>query len=219
MLSDQRPDDSPWPSLNWPPALDTVLSGRVVDLRPTDPDRDAAELFAALDDDAVWRHVRGRPSDAGEWAQLLRTRIEAGLFPWTIRLRQPYRGLAANTVVGTSSYLEIAPLDARLEIGSTTYRTDVWGSVINPDAKLTLLQHAFGQLGAGRVQLKTDVRNQRSQRAIAGLGAQYEGLLRRYQRREDDTIRDTVVFSITVEDWPDVRARVAGRVAAADLSG
>ena len=59
----------------------------------------------------------------------------------------------------------------------------------------------------GRVQLKTDIRNQRSQQAIHRLGATYEGVLRRYQRRSDGTVRDTVVFSITAEDWPDVRAQ------------
>jgi N-acetyltransferase len=218
-VSDQRPDDAPWPALLWPPAADAALVGRIVELRPTDPEHDAADLFRALDDDAVWQHVRGRPGNPDEFGEILRARIAAGTFPWTLRLRQPYRGLPAGAVIGTSSYLEVSALDARLEIGSTTYPPTLWGGLVNPDAKLALLTEAFERLGAGRVQLKTDVRNERSQRAIARLGAQYEGLLRRYQRREDDTIRDTVVFSITVEDWPDVRSRLAARVAAADPTG
>jgi RimJ/RimL family protein N-acetyltransferase len=82
----------------------------------------------------------------------------------------------------------------------------LWGSAVNPDTKLTLLTYAFETLGAGRVQLKTDVRNIRSQQAISRLGAHYEGTLRRYQRRRDDTIRDTVMFSIIAEGWPAVRA-------------
>jgi RimJ/RimL family protein N-acetyltransferase len=73
---------------------------------------------------------------------------------------------------------------------------------------------AFEVLGAGRVQLKTDVRNARSQQAIARLGAQYEGVLRRYQRRADDTVRDTVMFSILAEEWPAVRDRLQRRVIA-----
>ena len=64
----------------------------------------------------------------------------------------------------------------------------------------------------GRVQLKTDVRNVRSQRAIARLGAQYEGVLRRYQRRSDGSIRDTVLFSVTAEDWPEVKQRLEQRL-------
>ena len=66
----------------------------------------------------------------------------------------------------------------------------------------------------GRVQLKTDIRNHRSQQAIARLGATYEGVLRRYQRRADGTVRDTVLFSVTAEQWPAVRAGLADRLSA-----
>jgi RimJ/RimL family protein N-acetyltransferase len=87
---------------------------------------------------------------------------------------------------------------------------------VNPESKLLLLEYAFGVLGAGRVQLKTDVRNERSQRAIERLGATYEGILRRYQRRADGTVRDTVMFSITAEDWPRVSSALRARVANTD---
>ena len=103
----------------------------------------------------------------------------------------------------------MSPADGRLEIGSTSYARSCWGTSINPETKLLLLSYAFDTLGAGRVQLKTDARNSRSQQAIARLGATYEGTLRRYQRRADGSIRDTVMFSITVDDWPAVR-RTAG---------
>ena len=118
----------------------------------------------------------------------------------------------AGAVVGTSSYLEIAPNDARLEIGWTAYAPAVWGTALNPEAKLLLLGYAFDDLQMGRVQLKTDIRNVRSQQAIARLGARYEGVLRRYQRRADGSVRDTVLFSVTAEEWPAVRARLRARV-------
>lgn len=102
--------------------------------------------------------------------------------------------------------------DARLEIGATAYTPAVWGSAVNPEVKLALLGHAFDVLGAGRVALKTDVRNRRSQRAIAALGARYEGTLRRYQRRGDGTMRDTVLFAVVAEDWPAVRSRLTQRL-------
>ena len=86
------------------------------------------------------------------------------------------------------------------------------GQVVNPEAKLLLLSHAFDVLGAGRVQLKTDVRNHRSQQAIARLGARYEATLRRYQRREDGTVHDTVLFSILAEEWPAVRDGLLERI-------
>jgi RimJ/RimL family protein N-acetyltransferase len=106
----------------------------------------------------------------------------------------------------------VSPRDARLEIGFTMYSPAVWGTVVNPQTKLLLLGHAFDDLGAGRVQLKTDIRNVRSQQAIARLGATYEGVLRRYQRRADGTVRDTVLFSIIAEEWPSVRSRLEARL-------
>jgi RimJ/RimL family protein N-acetyltransferase len=214
-LADPRPNDPPWAPLRWPPAADTVLTGSVVELRPVDVDDDVDELFTALDHDEVWRHVAGRPIDPAAYAATLRTHVAGGRLPWVVRLRVPHQGLVAGAIVGTSSYLDVAPADARLEIGWTAYTPAVWASGVNPDAKLTLLAYAFDELGAGRVQLKTDVRNQRSQRAIAGIGARFEGLLRRYQRRADGTIRDTVLFSILAEEWPTVRDHLQVRVSRA----
>ncbi len=204
-LPDARPDDVVWPEMTWPPPVDVVLRGNVVELTPVVPECDAAALFEALDADAVWEHVAGRPTDPAAYAEGLTKLRAAGRFPWLVRLRTPVRGLPAGTVVGTSSYLDVSPVDARLEIGATTYAPAVWGSAVNPDAKLQLLSYAFDVLAVGRVQIKTDVRNVRSQRAIARLGARYEGTLRRYQRRWDGTVRDTVLFSITAEEWPTLR--------------
>jgi RimJ/RimL family protein N-acetyltransferase len=133
---------------------------------------------------------------------------------WVVKLAQAVGALPAGAVVGTTSYLEVSPYDARLEIGATAYVPEVWGTGVNPDAKRLLLEHAFDVLHAGRVQLKTDVRNVRSQRAISRLGARCEGTLRRYQRRDDGTVRDTVMFSILAEEWPAVRERLIARVEA-----
>ena len=117
-----------------------------------------------------------------------------------------------DRIVGSTSYLEVSPVDARLEIGFTLYGHDVWGTAVNPECKLLLMTWAFDH-GFGRVQLKTDIRNARSQQAIARLGAQYEGVLRRYQRRQDGSVRDTVLFSVTAEDWPEVRTGLERRLA------
>lgn len=199
--------------MTWPPAPATVLRGTFVELTPVVPERDAEALFAALDTDDVWRHIASpRPSDPRHFVTLLENQARAGRWAWVVRLREAVRGVASGTVVGTSSYLDVAPGDARLEIGATVYAKEVWGSAVNPDTKWQLLKYAFDVLGVGRVQLKTDVRNVRSQRAIARLGARYEGTLRRYQRRPDGSVRDTVVFSIVSEDWPRVREGLETRV-------
>jgi N-acetyltransferase len=209
---DARPHDTAWPQFSWPPAKDIVLRGRCVELTLADPHRDAKELFTALDHDAVWQHVAGRPPDVAGFTAILEQAVDAGRWPWVVRLITDQAALSAGAVVGTSSYLEISARDARLEIGFTAYTPAVWAGVVNPETKLLLLGYAFETLNAGRVQLKTDVRNARSQQAIARLGAQYEGILRRYQRRADDTVRDTVLFSLLADEWPASKAGLTARL-------
>lgn len=203
---DARPDDVPWPELLWPVPADEAPGDRWVSLLPFDAARDAEALFAALDDDRVWTHVAGRPGSPADLAAAFEHRRDRlGWYPWVVRD-------GAGAVVGTSSYLEVSPVDARLEIGFTAYAPRVWAGPVNPATKLALMGLAFERLHAGRVQLKTDVRNTRSQQAIARLGASPEGVLRRYQRRADGTVRDTVVFSVTAEQWPGVRAGLVQRL-------
>jgi len=202
---DSRPDDVAWAPLAWPPAAGTTLKGATVELTLLDPARDSADLFAALDHEVVWRHQGVRPATPAEYAAELIDRQTMGMLIWLVRLAQPLAELPAGTVVGTTSFLDISVSDARLEIGATAYAPAVWASAVNPEVKLLLLGYAFETLGAGRVQLKTDVRNVRSQQAIARLGARYEGTFRRQKRRADGTIRDSVFFSISAEEWPAVR--------------
>lgn len=205
--ADPRPDDVVWPAMTWPVAAGTELVGPVVRLTTVQPRQDAPALFAALDDDRVWAHLAGRPRDPDELAATLTHRADVlGWHQWLVR------DAHGGRVLGTTSYLEVSPADARLEVGSTGYSPAVWATAVNPASKLLVLGHAFEALGAGRVQLKTDVRNVRSQQAIARLGATHEGVLRRYQRRADGTVRDTVVFSVTAEQWPEVRSGLLTRL-------
>ncbi|AMB58182.1 GNAT family N-acetyltransferase [Microterricola viridarii] len=212
---DPRPADTAWPEMSWPVPGDTVLRGRLVELATGDAERDAAELFTALDDDAVWTHVAGRPRTIDDAAQRLRAATRPTRQQWTMRTLHEHRGLPAGSVIGSTSLIDVQPENASLEIGSTTYAPAVWAGPVNPETKLLLLGYAFDTLGAGRVQLKTDIRNTRSQRAIERLGARYEGVLRRHMRRDDGTVRDTVMFSIIAEEWPEVRSALQKRVDAA----
>jgi RimJ/RimL family protein N-acetyltransferase len=201
-LPDPRPGDPPWPHATWPVPDGTALARGAVELRPSSA-ADGPALFAALDDDEVWAHVRGRPATAEDMTASLNGAPSVGRFPWTVR--------RDGMVVGTTSYLEVSAVDARLEIGFTLYARDVWGTEVNPACKFLLLDWAFTQ-GFGRVQLKTDIRNSRSQLAIARLGARHEGVLGRYQRRQDGSVRDTVLFAVLAEDWPGVRAGLLARL-------
>lgn len=212
---DPRPVDRAWHEMSWPVAPETELAGTWVRLTPTAPETEASELFKALDDERVWTHISFVSANTEQLTQLLRARqADPAWQAWTLRLLRPLAGHSVGTVVGMTCYLDVSVQDARLEIGSTLYRPSVWGTAVNPEAKLLLLGYAFDKLGVGRVQLLTDIRNARSQRAIAKLGATYEGTLRRHKRRTDGTVRDSVLFSITAEDWPGIRKRLTERIAA-----
>ncbi|RMI28537.1 GNAT family N-acetyltransferase [Nocardia stercoris] len=214
---DTRPDESPWPAMRWPVEPGIELAGDTVTVRPLDPRADGPELFTALDHDRVWAHVPGRPGSVAEFVRNLEQRVAQPDWQlWTVRLRRPVAGLRAGSIAGMTAYLDVQVHNAALEVGYTVYRPEVWATAVNPETKRLLLGHAFEVLGAGRVQLKTDVRNHRSQQAIARLGAVYEGTLRRHFRRADGTVRDSVLFAVTVEDWPVVRAGLDARLAEQD---
>lgn len=188
----------------WPPAADLVLQVQDVSLRLA-VSADAPGLFAALDHEAVWQHVKGRPDSPEALGDVIEQAPGQGRWMWTARLR--------DQIVGTTSFLDVVPGDARLEIGFTSYAPKAWAGVVNPSCKLLLMTWAFEEAGFGRVQLKTDIRNARSQGAIERLGAQREGVLREYQRRQDGTMRDTVMYSVLAGEWPVVRQGLRDRLA------
>ncbi|MEO0482607.1 MAG: GNAT family protein [Planctomycetota bacterium] len=121
-------------------------------------------------------------------------------------------GAPAPLPVAVSLFADIRPEHRGLEIGYTWIAPSRRGGFVNPEMKLLLLRHAFDTLGMIRVMLKTDVRNARSQAAIAKLGAKREGVLRKHQLMPDGHIRDTVVFSITDDEWPNVKAGLIERL-------
>jgi RimJ/RimL family protein N-acetyltransferase len=104
--------------------------------------------------------------------------------------------------------------DRSLEIGGTWYGLDYQGTLVNTECKYLLLKHAFETLGCIRVWLKTDARNLRSQRAIEKLGAIREGVLRNHMLLPDGYIRDSVVYSILPNEWPEVKTQLKTRLEA-----
>ena len=111
--------------------------------------------------------------------------------PFAVRL------LATGELIGSTSYLDPVPEHKRVEIGWTWYRPDQWATAVNPECKLLLLAHAFDTLGLNRVSFVTDLRNERSQAAIAKLGAIREGVLRSHAITRNGRVRDSVLFAIT----------------------
>ncbi|PYC83740.1 GNAT family N-acetyltransferase [Streptomyces tateyamensis] len=119
--------------------------------------------------------------------------------------------LASGQAVGVTCLFDANPAQEWVEIGGTFYGRRVWRSAVNSEAKRLLLDHAFGELGMGRVMWKTDHLNERSQAAIRRLGAQYEGTFRRARRRKDGSWRDSVYFSMLADEWPAARQRLVSR--------
>ena len=110
--------------------------------------------------------------------------------------------------IGATRYMEIRPLDRGLEIGGTWYAVAYQRTAVNTECKYLLLRHAFESLGCIRVQFKTDLLNEPSQRALARIGAVKEGILRNHMIRPDGTIRHSVYYSIIDSEWPKVKARL-----------
>ncbi len=121
---------------------------------------------------------------------------------------------ATGEPAGVSGYLEIRPEHRGIEIGRTWIGKAHQRSRVNPESKLLLFRHAFETLGVHRVQFKTDLRNTQSQRAIEKLGVVREGVLRKYQIRSNGEVRDTVVYSVLAEEWPELRSRLEARLEA-----
>ena len=114
----------------------------------------------------------------------------------------------SGRVIGSSSYHDIVPAVERLEIGYTWYAQSTQRSHVNTTAKLMLMTHAFETLGAQLVGWRTDNFNFASQRAIERLGARRDGVLRHHALRRDGTVRDTVMYSLTLGEWPEVKAQL-----------
>jgi RimJ/RimL family protein N-acetyltransferase len=120
---------------------------------------------------------------------------------------------ASGRAIGSSRYLSIAPEHRRLEIGWTWVGTAFQRTGANREAKLLQLTHAFETLGANRVEFKTHARNERSRIALAGIGATFEGVFRNHMIMPDGSIRHSAYFSVTADEWPDVKAGLVAGLA------
>lgn len=185
-----------------------TLSGAHVRLAPTTP-ADSPGLFAAGADPGTWTWLGKRqPTEQAEMdAQVADALADPTRYPFT-------QFTPAGEVAGTTSYYEVDTRHRGIYIGHTWIGAPWRRTALNTEAKLLLMAHAFDTLGALRVGWHTDLRNERSQRAIERLGAVREGVLRAHRIRPDGTLRDTVVYSVTAPEWPSVRDGLRARLSA-----
>lgn len=187
----------------------TTLEGHGVRLEPLTAAH-APDLAAAAHDGRLWELWYTSVPEPGEVDRYVATALagqEAGhMLPWVVR------ELASGRVVGSTRYHDIILPASRVEIGYTFYGESWHRTHVNSACKLLLLGHAFDTLGCKVVGLRTDNFNFRSQRAIEALGAKKDGVIRHHWARRDGTVRDSVLYSILVAEWPDVRRHLEFRL-------
>jgi N-acetyltransferase len=187
-----------------------TLTGKIIRLVPLS-ETHVPDLTQVGIDENIWQFMLygaiRNESDVRGWVRDILSRQQRGTdLPFAVIL------LENGKAIGCTRYLEIHPEHRNLEIGGTWYGAPFRGTWVNTEAKYLLLRHAFETLGCIRVQLKTDLRNVRSQRAIERIGAQKEGILRDHMILQDGVIRSSVYYSILKNEWPDVKAMLEERL-------
>jgi RimJ/RimL family protein N-acetyltransferase len=202
-----------------PPLLDTpTLVGEHVRLVPLDRTHVAGLAAAAAGgrDTFTWTRVPDGVEDAEDYVEdLLAERARGTVMPFA------QLDAVDGRVVGATRYMHLrhrggAMLPYAVEIGGTWLAAGSQRTGVNVEAKLLLLTHAFDVWGVGRVDLRTDARNERSRTAIAALGATFEGVLRSWQPShvvgEQDRLRDSAMYSVLAQEWPAVRRGLLARL-------
>jgi RimJ/RimL family protein N-acetyltransferase len=182
-----------------------VLEGRIVRLEPLRRDHLDGLADVAFDP-ALWQYTLARPVDrAGleAWLQTALDNAEAGT-------EMPFATVdqASGRAIGSTRCLNIVPEHLRYEIGWTWLATSAQRTGANREAKLLQLTHGFEQLGANRIEFKTDSLNEKSRAALLGIGAQFEGIFRNHMVMPDGRLRHSAYYSVTREDWPAVKLRL-----------
>lgn len=187
-----------------------TLEGRGIRLEPLRPEHEEALSTAAADGELwnLWVTFVPRPEETKDYiAEALTGQTTGHMLPWAVR------ELSTDKIIGSTRYHDIVREIDRVEIGYTWYAASWQKSHVNTTCKLLLMTHAFETLGCKVVGLRTDNFNFNSQRAIEALGAKKDGVIRHHRARRDGTVRDSVIYSILVSEWPDVKRHLEFRLA------
>lgn len=189
-----------------------ALGGHRVSLEPLQPAHADGLRAAAADGELwnLWYTSVPMPAAMDDYIQAALTLQAAGRsLPFAVRDAQ-------GDIVGSTRYYDLDPATPRLQIGYTWYAKRAQRTVLNTEAKLLLLAHAFETLACIAVGFETSSHNHASRTAIARLGARQDGILRNHRRHADGSPRDTVAFSIIDVEWPQVKRHLQERLAARD---
>ncbi|MFN8399917.1 MAG: GNAT family protein [Anaerolineales bacterium] len=186
-----------------------TLEGHGIRLEPLTLDHEADLSAAAADGELwnLWFTSVPKPEETKTYIETALAGYQAGhMLPWAVR------ELGTGKIVGTTRYHDVVANIDRVEIGYTWYAKSWQKSHVNTVCKLLLLAHAFDTLGCKAVGLRTDNFNFNSQKAIEGLGAKKDGILRHHAIRRDGSVRDSVMYSILSTEWASVKQHLRFRL-------
>lgn len=183
-----------------------LLRGRNIELRPLEFETLGA-LFAVAQDPNIWRFTSVDYSIEQNFypnfSAALRGREEGKSYPFLIYSTE------SSKIIGTARLLEIVPEDRNLEIGVTWLASQYWGTGVNTQCKYLLLEYCFESLNLNRVQFRAKSDNSRSRRALEKIGATFEGLLRKDKIEPSGQARNTALYSIIKDEWPNLKSKLA----------
>jgi RimJ/RimL family protein N-acetyltransferase len=188
-----------------------TLEGRIVRMEPLS-EAHLEGLAEVAFDPAIWRWTLARPTDIDglrAWLDAAVTNLQAGT-----ELPFATVDIASGKPIGSTRFMSIVPEHRRLEIGWTWVAPSRQRRGANQEAKYLQLRHAFEDLGANRVEFKTDSQNERANPALVSIGATFEGTFRNHMIMPDQRLRHSNYYSVAVEDWPDRKARLEERLRA-----
>lgn len=187
-----------------------TLEGHGIRLEPLTLEHESDLSAAAADGELwnLWFTSVPQPEETKTYIETALAGYQAGhMLPWAVR------ELTTGRIIGSTRYHDVIANIDRVEIGYTWYAKSWQKSHVNTVCKLLLLAHAFDTLGCKVVGLRTDNFNFNSQKAIEGLGAKKDGILRHHAMRRDGSVRDSVMYSILVTEWPGVKQNLRFRLA------
>ncbi len=186
-----------------------MLQGERVKLVPLDSEH-FPELVAVARNEKIWEFVSAKCDTDDKTLNFLRSAVlkrgTGEQYPFTVIDR------LTNKIIGHTMFHNMVQVHAKLEIGWTWYDPAYWRTGYNRECKLLLFTYAFETLHAGRVQLQTDEKNQRSRTAIEGVGATFEGIIRHDRIKDDGTYRDTAMYSIISTEWQAVKQKLREKI-------
>lgn len=187
-----------------------VLESALVRLEPLTLNH-AEALLEQARIPTIWRYMRiPQPRTVDDMRAFIQTALDNQAKGTEIPFATIHKG--DNRVAGTTRFMDIQRINRGLEIGWTWLGIDYQRTFVNTHAKFLMLEHAFEKLGAIRVQIKTDVRNHASRKAIERIGAKYEGTLRNHMINYDGHVRSTAMFSIIDKEWPEKKRQLQLRL-------